>query len=130
MVPGHPGGHPATEDNFVAVLELQGSDALVTVGGSRSTAGRSGLIDVAGAHGQLLGDHALGFAYAVRGLERTALPVGDPVPTVREALRAFVRLLREGEAPPATLEDGARAVAIAEACLASASRGAIVPVPS
>ncbi len=52
-----------TEDNFVAVLELEGSDALVAVNGSRSTAGRSGLIDVAAAGGQLVGDHALGFAY-------------------------------------------------------------------
>ena len=115
-----------TEDNFLAVLELEGSDALVAVSGSRSTAGRSGLIDVAGAHGQLLGDHALGFAHAVRGLERTPIPVGEPVPTVREALRSFVRLILDAEPPPATLEDGARAVAIAEACLASAATGRAV----
>jgi len=115
-----------TEDNFLAVLELEGSDALVAVSGSRSTAGRSGLIDVAGAHGQLLGDHVLGFAHAVRGLERTPIPVGEPVPTVREALRSFVRLILDAEPPPATLEDGARAVAIAEACLASAATGRAV----
>jgi len=117
-----------TEDNFVAVLELEGSDALVAVNGSRSTAGRSGLIDVAAAGGQLVGDHTLGFAYGVRGLERTPLPLPEPVPTVREALRAFARLVLNGDPPPVTLEDGARAVLIAEACLRSAVNGERVGV--
>ena len=115
-----------TEDNFVALLELEGSQALVAVSGSRATRGRSGLIDIACAEGQLVGDHVHGFAYAVRGLERTPIAVPEAVPTVREVLRAFVRLVRHGEAPPATLEDGARAVLIAEACLASAASGAPV----
>lgn len=117
-----------TEDNFMAVLALEGSQALVTVNGSRSTRGRSGLIDVAGADGQLVGDHALGFLYGVRGTERTALPVPESVPTVREALRAFARLVVDGEEPPVSVEDGARAVLIAEACLRSAASGAVEPV--
>jgi len=62
-----------TEDNFLAVLELAGSEALVAINGSRATAGRSGLIDVAGAEGQLLGDHAGGWCFAIRGLERLEL---------------------------------------------------------
>jgi predicted dehydrogenase len=115
-----------TEDNFVALLELEGSPALVAASGSRSTRGRSGLIDIACAEGQLVGDHAHGFAYAVRGLERTPIALPEPVPTVREVLRAFARLVRQGEAPPVTLEDGARAVLIAEACLESAASGASV----
>lgn len=115
-----------TEDNFLALLELEGSAALVAASGSRSTQGRSGLIDIACAEGQLVGDHLHGFAYAVRGLERTPIALPDPVPTVREVLRAFVRLVRHGEAPLGTLEDGARAVLIAEACLASAASGAPV----
>jgi predicted dehydrogenase len=113
-----------TEDNFVAVLELDGSPALVAASGSRSTAGRSGLIDVAAVRGQLVGDHTHGFAYDLRGLERTPLPLGEMVPTVREALRAFVRLVLDGERPPVEVEDGARAVMIAEACLRSAESGA------
>ena len=117
-----------TEDNFLAVLELEGSDALVAVNGSRSTAGRSGLIDVAAAGGQLVGDHALGFAYAVHGLERTPLPLAEPVPTVREVLRAFARLVLRGDPPPVTLEDGARAVEIAEACRRAATSDAVVTV--
>jgi predicted dehydrogenase len=116
-----------TEDNFLAVLELAGSDAFVAVGGSRSTGGRSGLIDVAAADGQLVGDHYHGFAYTIRGLERRPLPV-EPVPTVREALRAFVRLVLDGERPPVEIEDGARAVQIAEACRRSAEASAPVEV--
>jgi predicted dehydrogenase len=118
-----------TEDGFLAVLELAGSGTLVAVNGSRATAGRSGLIDVASAGGQIVGDHVLGFAYAVQGLERVPLALGAPVPTVREALRAFVRLLRHGEPPAARLEDGARAVEVAEACLLSARSGRAEPVP-
>src|SRR5215470_15627326 len=112
-----------TEDNFVALLELEGGAPLVTVSGSRSTAGRSGLIDIAGARGQLVGDHALGFAYGIRGLERSPLPLPGMAPTVREALRAFARLVVAGEQPPVSVEDGALAVLIADACRASADAG-------
>jgi predicted dehydrogenase len=118
-----------TEDNFAALLELAGSDTLVAVNGSRATAGRSGLIDLAGAEGQLVGDHYLGFAYRVRGTERTPLVLPAPVPTVREALRAFARLIRDGTPPLATVEDGARAVLVAEACYRAAASGAAVAVP-
>jgi predicted dehydrogenase len=117
-----------TEDNFVAILELDGGAPLVTVSGSRSTGGRSGLIDIAGARGQLVGDHALGFAYGVRGLERSPLVLPGMVPTVREALGAFARLLVAGEPPPVSIDDGARAVLIADACRASAEAGEPRPV--
>ena len=117
-----------TEDNFAAVLRLAGSDTVVAVSGCRATRGRSGLIDLAGDEGQLVGDHQLGFAYAVHGLERTPLEVAESVPTVREVLRAFARLVLDGEPPPATLEDGARAVFIAEACRRSAESGTPVTV--
>jgi predicted dehydrogenase len=121
-------GTHRTEDNFLALLELEGAATLVAVSGSRSTEGRSGLIDVAGAEGQLVGDHALGFAYAVRGLERAPLPLSEPVPTVREALRAFARLVVVGQPAPVEIEDGARAVLIADACRRSAETGAAVDV--
>ena len=117
-----------TEDNFAAVLRLSGSDTVVTVNGCRATRGRSGMVDVAGDEGQLVGDHQLGFAHLVRGLERTPLPLDEPVPTVREVLRAFARLVLDGEPPPATPEDGARAVLIAEACHRSAESGGPVAV--
>jgi predicted dehydrogenase len=113
-----------TEDNFLAVLELDGASTLVAVGGCRATGGRSGMIDAACEGGQLVGDHALGFAYAVRRLERTPLELPAPLPTVREVLHDFVRLVMAGERPRAEIEDGARAVLIAEACLRSAATGA------
>lgn len=110
-----------TEDNFLAQLALDGSDALVAVGGSRSSGGRSGLIDVAADGGQLVADHQLGFAWTVRGLDRTPIPLPAPVPTVCSALEAFARLVLGGAPPPVTLEDGARAVLVAEACARSAA---------
>jgi predicted dehydrogenase len=57
-----------TEDNFAALLDLEGSDAIVTVSGCRATAGRSSLIDAAAAEGQVVADQVLHFAYRVRGL--------------------------------------------------------------
>lgn len=117
-----------TEDNFLALLELEDSEALIAVNGSRATAGRSGLIDVAGAEGQLVGDHALGWCFGIRGLARTPVPLPEALPTVREVLRAFARLLVAGETPRASLEDGARAVLIAEACYRSAELGRAVDV--
>jgi len=117
-----------TEDTFLATLELDGSEAMVTVTGSRASAGRTGLIEVACEGGQLVGDHVQGFGWSVRGVERTPLAIGEPVPTVREALRSFARLILDGEAPPVTVEDGACAVLIAEACLAAAASGTAVGV--
>lgn len=118
-----------TEDNFAAILELDGApDAMVTVGGCRASAGRSGLIDVAGADGQLVGDHLHHFAYRLRGLEKTPIELAPAAQTVREVLLAFERLLATKETPRATLEDGARAVAIADACLRAGESGATVPV--
>jgi predicted dehydrogenase len=112
-----------TEDEFLAMCELADAPTLVAVGGSRATAGRSGLIDVACADAQLVADHQQHWAHEVRGLVRTPLAIGEPVQTVREALLAFVGLIERGTRPPVGLEDGARAVAIAEACMRSAAAG-------
>jgi predicted dehydrogenase len=97
--------------------------------GSRSTQSRSGLIELSGANGQLVGDHTHGFAYLIQGNARMPLPVEPPVPTVRETLRAFVEGIRTGAPFPITVEDGVRAVAIAEACYRSASSGQTVLLP-
>jgi len=112
----------------VAVLDLEGSEAIVTVSGCRATGGRSGLVDVACAEGQVVADHQLHFAYRTRGLERTAIELPPATQTVCEVLRAFVDLLETGVAPPVSLVDGARAVHIAEACMRSASQSRPVDV--
>jgi len=109
-----------TEDNFAAVFELDGPNLLATVGGSRSTAGRNGTIEISGERGQLHGDHVHGTVVRIEGARRTDLGPVSERPTVREMLQAFEDLLRRGEPPPATLEDGLWAVAMAEACIRSA----------
>jgi predicted dehydrogenase len=112
-----------TEDHFNALFELDGSGAQVAVNGSRATRGRSGLVDAACAEGQLLADHQQHWAHTVVGLERTPLGLPPPAMTVREVAAAFAALIRHGVEPPARVEDGARSVLIAEACLRSAQRG-------
>ncbi|MBI3301012.1 MAG: Gfo/Idh/MocA family oxidoreductase [Deltaproteobacteria bacterium] len=112
-----------TEDNFLMMCRLNDPPLKGAVAGSRSTRSRSGLIELSGENGQLLGDHTHGFAYLVKGLERTPLPVELPVPTVRETLKAFVEGLQNNKAFPITVEDGLRAVAVAEACYRSAISG-------
>jgi predicted dehydrogenase len=115
-----------TEDNFTLFCHL--TDPMHrhiisgTVAGSRSTASRSGLIELSGEQGQLVGDHHHGFAYLIKGSERLPLSVPPAVPTVREAVQAFVESLQKGTVFPIMPEDGLRAVAIAEACYRSASQ--------
>src|SRR5262249_38113216 len=118
-----------TEDNFLGTLELDASDALVAVGGSRATAGRSGLVDAACRDGQIVGDHQQHGLRIGRGPGRTRVALGAPAATVREAVRAFAGLLLHDERPPVTPEDGAHAVLIAEACMQSAATGFPVSVP-
>lgn len=112
-----------TEDSFAMTCELGAPSLVAAIGGSRAMGGRVGLLELAGARGHLLADHVHGFTHLVRGTERLALAVPAPVPTVRETLAAFVRGLREGTAFPIAIEDGLRAVAIAEAAYRSAERG-------
>ena len=111
-----------SEDNFAAVFSFSGP-LLAVVCGSRATASRSGGIEIAGEKGQIFADHVHGSALRITGTKREPLEVPPPVPTVREALRAFARMLRDGSPPPITLEDGLWSVAMAEACYRSAESG-------
>jgi len=112
-----------TEDNFVMACQLSDPSLIAAIAGSRAMGGRVGLLELAGARGHLLADHVHGFVHLVSGNERHTLPVPSPVPTVRETLGAFVRALREGTPFPISIEDGLRAVAIADAAYRSAERG-------
>ena len=91
--------------------------------GSRAVAGRVGLVALAGAGGEIVADHVHHAAWLVRGASRTPLSLPGAVPTVREALRAFVRGVRTGDAMPVTIDDGLRAVAIVDAAYRSAALG-------
>lgn len=117
-----------TEDAFTMTFQTADGAVSGAVAGSRTTEGRTGLVELSGARGGLLGDHVHGFVDLIRGRERRALPVGEAVPTVREAVRAFVGALLSGGPFPVTLDDGLRAVAVAEACYRSAARGEPVAV--
>lgn len=119
-----------TEDMFTLLFRMRGTPIHGAVAGSRTTLGRNGLIELAGERGQLVGDHVHGFAYLLRGRERTDLAVERDVPTVRETVRAFAAALRDGTPVPITVEDGFRAVAVADACYRSAALGRPVAVES
>src|SRR5262249_13145159 len=112
-----------TEDSFALTCQLSNPSILAVVTGSRGMGGRAGVIELAGARGQLLADHVHGFVHIARGSERLTLSVPPRIPTVRETLRAFVRALREGTDFPISIEDGLRAVAIADAAYRSADSG-------
>jgi predicted dehydrogenase len=112
-----------TEDSFAMTCQLSDPSLVAAIAGSRAMGGRVGLLELAGARGHLLADHVHGWVHLVRGTERFTLPVPAPAPTVRETLNAFVRALREGTPFPISIEDGLRAVAIADAGYRSAERG-------
>jgi predicted dehydrogenase len=117
-----------TEDNFSAVVRLDGGKALANVAGSRATASRSGPIELAGERGQLIGDHVLGTVLLVEGRNATPLPVPPTLPTVREIVRDFARVVSRDLPIPIPLEEGLRAVAVSQACYESARCGTAAAV--
>ncbi len=116
-----------TEDNFAAIIELDGG-ILAQVAGSRATAGRCGAIELVGRDGQLVGDHVHGIAARLVGTARTPLAVGAPVMTVAATLAEFAAAMIDRRPPCITLADGAKSVAIAEACYRSIASGRAEPV--
>jgi predicted dehydrogenase len=118
-----------TEDNFCALIRLDGGKALATVAGSRATASRSGPIELAGEGGQIVGDHVLGTVHIIEGRKVTPVSLRTPLPTVREVLRDFAGALLGGRPMPIPLEEGLRAVALAHACYESSRNGVAVAVP-
>ena len=116
-----------TEDNFAATIEMD--DGLrAMIAGSRATLGRCGFIEVAGRDGQLTGDHVHGIAVRLVGTTRTPLAVGEPVMTVQATLAEFAAALVARRPAAITLADGARSVAIAEACYRAIDTGAVASV--
>lgn len=96
---------------------------------SRLSSGRIGRVELIGSEGQLAAD------WCGRRIMQVSAHHGPGEwqtaadPTVLGTLRSFIRSVREDVAPPVTIEDGKRAVEIAEACYASARQGGLaVPV--
>lgn len=90
---------------------------------SRVTSGRVGRIELIGAEGQLSADWCGQRVMQVSARHGAADWPNTPEPTVLKVLRAFVRAVRDGLPPPVSIEDGKRAVEIAEACYVSARLG-------
>lgn len=111
------------DNQFAGVLELDGGAGLVTVSGSRATGGRNGAVEMVGERGQLLGDHVFHTLRLARGREAEPLSLPEDRPTVVETLSDFAGALEEKSAVPIPLEEGLRAVAVAEASARSAETG-------
>ncbi len=112
-----------TEDNFSAVIRFTDGATLASVAGSRATASRNGPIELVGEHGQLVADHLLNTAYSIHGTTVSPIEVPPPVATVPAVLRDFAAALQRGGPMPIPLEEGLRAVAIAEACYRAGRSG-------
>lgn len=119
-----------TEDFFSAELEFEGSGVRCLAEVAKCSPVRVEPVDLAGVEGHLIGDaRSNQLTYLSKsGPERIEL--GPPVQTVRAVLSRFVRHLIKGEPMSITLDDGLRAVRIAEACFESARAGAYVRVPA
>ena len=109
-----------TEDEFAAIVRLEPGGILATVDNARTTAGRSGRVEVAGERAQLRADHVHRELCRIEGRRRIDLGSFPAVPTVAEALRAFTACLVSGQPMPVSALDGEAAVRAA----AAASRAA------
>jgi predicted dehydrogenase len=110
------------EDSFGAVLRLE-EGVLATVDNARTTASRSGRIDLVCERGQLTGDHVHHRLAEIRGTTLRELDLPGPVPTVRACLEAFTAAVR-GEGPvPIPVSEGTQAMVIVDACRESAETG-------
>ncbi|MEO7435051.1 MAG: Gfo/Idh/MocA family oxidoreductase [Candidatus Binatia bacterium] len=111
-----------TEDNFAASIEMD-DGLLASVSGSRATVGRGGAIELAGRDAQLVGDHVHATAARVVGTRRTDVALPPPALTVSAALAEFAAAIAGRRAPAITIADGAKSVAIAEACYRAIAGG-------
>ena len=110
------------EDSFAALLRLEGG-ILAVVDNERTTASRSGRIELVGERGQLVADHLHHRLLKIEGATARQVPIPDPVPTVRDCLQAFTKALQDGSPVPIPLSEGLRAVEIVDACRRSAETG-------
>ncbi len=100
---------------------VRGLDCLLDV--SRVTSGRIGRVELIGSEGQLSADWCGQRVVQVSARHGAGDWPSVAEPTVLRTLQAFVRSIHDGLPPPVTIEDGKRAVEIAEACYTSARQG-------
>lgn len=90
---------------------------------SRVTSGRIGRVELIGSEGQISANWCEQRVTRISSQQGVGEWPTVAVPTVLSTLRAFVGAVRHNVPPPITIEDGKRAVEIAEACYASACQG-------
>lgn len=112
-----------TEDEVVALVRLEPGPVLGTLDNARTTAGRSGRIELVGERGQVWGDHVHRTLFSIEGRRQTDLGRVEPAPTVPATLRAFVDAVVRGAEMPCSARDGAVAVRMADAARTSAVEG-------
>jgi len=112
-----------TEDEFACIVRLEPGGILATLDNARTTAGRSGRIEIAGERGQIRADHALRTFARIEGRTESCSALIPERHTVDETLGAFVACIRDGNPPPITARDGLAAVELVEACAISAKHG-------
>jgi len=113
----------ATEDQFAALIRMEPGEILGIIDNARTTLGRTGRVEIVGEKALLRGDHIHRSLHRIEGRAAADLGPVPAVPTVVEALRAFVRSLRDATPPPVTATDGLRAVEMADAALLAARLG-------
>jgi 2-keto-4-pentenoate hydratase/2-oxohepta-3-ene-1,7-dioic acid hydratase in catechol pathway len=119
-----------TEDQFMAVLELDPGGVQAVIENTRSSSSRSGRIELIGETGQLWGDHVHRNLQRVVGREVTDL---GPIPvahTVPLTLQRFVRCVTEGLPSPITARDGLATIELVAAAELSDRTGRRVTLDS
>jgi len=112
-----------TDDEFAATIVMQPGKLMATIDNVRSTASRSGRIEVVGERGQLAADHVHRTLVRIDGRELTDLGPLPASATIPATLTAFVEALRVGAAPPIDVRDGLWAVRLAEGAAVAAAEG-------
>lgn len=113
------------EDLFMAMLEMEGG-LVGTVDASKVGPARLGRFEFVGHDGQLQGDQIHNFVEFVQGVEVSSFALDEPASTLIPLLNRWRDFLRGLGDNPVPGEEGAAAVAIAEACLLSSERDAWV----
>ena len=120
---------PQGEERRVVARLITSRGLLCLLDVSRVSSGRIGRVELVGEAGQLSADWCGQQVVQVSARLETGRWPTVARPTVLSTLRAFVRSVRDNQPPPVSVEDGKRAVEIAESCYASAQQnGRPIPV--
>lgn len=117
------------EDFFSAELYFKESKTHCLVEVAKCSSARVEPVDLSGDGGHLIGDARSNKLTLFREDGSEPIGLGPPVHTVGAVLSEFISCLLRDRPVPITLEDGLRAVQVAEACFASARDGRYVDLP-